>query len=104
MVLDLCAVCLLHLLLSAQCSVFAGNPNFTSVDAPLFAGSAVVNFSSLWPVVTIGSGATLQIDNLQLYGIKSIYGPDITQRHGLLRVRGSATWPTVDAQPGAEVS
>ena len=84
--------------------MLAGNPNFTSVDVSHFAGSAVVNFSSLWPVVVVGSGATLQIDNLQLYGIKSIYGADITQRPGLLRVRGSATWPTIDAQPGAEVS
>ncbi len=82
----------------------AGSPNLTAVNGPEFGGSATIDFSSLWPIITVGAGASLRLENLVLEGLQSQYAPELAHEHpGLTRVRGLAPWPTIDAQPGAEV-
>ncbi len=82
----------------------AGSPNLTAVDGPSFAGSATIDFSDLWPVITVGGGASLRLENLVLEGLQSTYSPEVAHAQpGLTRVRGLVPWPTIDAQSGAEV-
>ena len=81
----------------------AGTPNFTLPAGPDFAGSFTLDFSHLWPVITVGSGASLQLVNLVVIGSQSPYDPDVVFGANATRPSGLLLWPSLDAQPGAEV-
>ncbi|GAB4819686.1 hypothetical protein N2152v2_006732 [Parachlorella kessleri] len=77
-----------------------GAPNFTDPLGPVYTGSVTVNFSQLWPVITVGGGASLQLENLVMVGLVAPTCPDVA---GITRVRAMVGWPTINADPGAEI-
>ncbi|GAB4819735.1 hypothetical protein N2152v2_006781 [Parachlorella kessleri] len=80
-----------------------GTPNFTLPAGPDFAGSFTLNFSHLWPVITVGNGSSLQFVNVFLTGSQSPYDPDVVFAANATRPSGLLLWPSLDAQPGSKV-
>ncbi|GAB4819737.1 hypothetical protein N2152v2_006783 [Parachlorella kessleri] len=81
-----------------------GSPNFTAPTGPQFQGSLTLNLSQLWPVIVIGGGASLQLQNIVLTGLKSAADPDLALPPNATRPLGWLEWPSFDAEPGAKIS
>ncbi|GAB4819736.1 hypothetical protein N2152v2_006782 [Parachlorella kessleri] len=83
--------------------VLTGSPNLTNVDGPLLDGSFAINLSHLWPVITVGAGATLAMHNILLTGLKVYYDPDLVLPANATQPRGFIAWPSINAEPGAQM-
>lgn len=66
--------------------------------------AATIDFGSVWPVVTVGSGATLVLQDVVLAGLQNPLSSEVAaQPPSTLRPRGFELWPSIDVRNGSTV-